>query len=538
MRTIHLLLTLFITCSSFSQWPTSTQTDSALWIGTGGFNASAVTFDDGSIIICSGPWSTINLLKLDPRGHRVWPDIVTAHYNDSTDAEGGADIVSDGAGGAIMLWGDHRGAYQDSVEGEYLNHALYIQRVDSNGRVQWTPGGVLVAPPHTGKKIHGLTTDGAGGTVVSWGENAYGYPDAPNIDNLKAARFNSDGQKLWEVLLDSISRPSGIIFQNITRAGKYVYIDYIKWPPVGGPETYITRIIDTAGVIPTDSIWYSFHSNKSWRDSILFSLSYPLGSNQFQKIGSMGEIYWSRAFSIPGNCQSPSPYLNTIAVPDGQGGIYYVRGCNDTVFHFDRNDGSISRLIFHGIDSIGGYIFSDGDGGIVLANTYGRTQRYDAFGTCLWHSNGDILCEPIIYLNDPENAYFERFFSDNNGGIIVLFWNGGIYATHTGRFGRVGIVPVQEEQADLPRSVELFHSYPNPFNVSTKITFTIPLCTHLNLSIYTVLGELLQTLLNEELNAGKYQVNFDARNYSSGMYFVVLRTELFPPQTTKLLLLR
>lgn len=532
-----LLFSILPFCYSYSQWSTSTRTDSALWVGTGGFNASAVTYDDGSIIICSGPWSTINLLKLDAKGYRVWPNIVTAHYNDSTDTEGGASIISDGAGGAIALWGDHRGAFQDSVEGEYFNNAIYIQRVDSSGVVRWAPGGVLVAPPPNGKKFGSFTSDGAGGTIISWVEYGVNTPNPTGLSALKASRYNADGQKLWEVTLDSMYDTlywaRRITFQNIVRAGRYVYVDYIKWP-ISSSEIYITRIIDTSGVAPADSVWYGYSLNTSWKDSVLYNFS----ASQMSKISSDGTKLWSTPFVRPTGCQPGWIYWYTLFVPDQHGGVYLMYVCNDSVYRFfDTGEYVAIRCLnissfLDTVPGLGGHAFSDGQGGIVLANTKGKARRYDSLGTPLWGTS------PIVYQSDPQNAYFHTFWPDNNGGIIVLFWNGGIYAIHTGRYGKVGVVPVLEESFGFPQVFELRQNYPNPFNSSTKIQFTLPRKANITLSLYDVLGRLLEHLVNEELPMGIYTINFDGSFYSSGMYFMTLQTDRSPPLTRKLLLLR
>jgi hypothetical protein len=61
-------------------------------------------------------------------------------------------------------------------------------------------------------------------------------------------------------------------------------------------------------------------------------------------------------------------------------------------------------------------------------------------------------------------------------------------------------------------------NYPNPFNPSTTISFSIPKAENVSLKIYNILGSEITTLVSENLNAGSYQVNFDASNLASGTY--------------------
>ena len=75
----------------------------------------------------------------------------------------------------------------------------------------------------------------------------------------------------------------------------------------------------------------------------------------------------------------------------------------------------------------------------------------------------------------------------------------------------------------LSKQFNLEQNYPNPFNPSTKIDFAIPQSSFVNLKIYNVLGEEVATLVNETKVAGNYEVNFNASNLPSGIYFYKLR---------------
>jgi hypothetical protein len=70
---------------------------------------------------------------------------------------------------------------------------------------------------------------------------------------------------------------------------------------------------------------------------------------------------------------------------------------------------------------------------------------------------------------------------------------------------------------------ELKQNFPNPFNSYTMIEFNLPEKVILKLSVYDVLGREVTVLINQELPAGKYKVNFDGRNLSGGIYFYELK---------------
>ncbi len=89
----------------------------------------------------------------------------------------------------------------------------------------------------------------------------------------------------------------------------------------------------------------------------------------------------------------------------------------------------------------------------------------------------------------------------------------------------------------VPQEATLFPNYPNPFNPSTVINYSVPKQENVMLIVYDALGREVRTLLNEEKAAGSYTVEFSAANLSSGIYFYQLRAGEFI-QTKKMVLLR
>ncbi|HEY3252063.1 MAG TPA: S8/S53 family peptidase [Ignavibacteria bacterium] len=100
--------------------------------------------------------------------------------------------------------------------------------------------------------------------------------------------------------------------------------------------------------------------------------------------------------------------------------------------------------------------------------------------------------------------------------------------------GLVGIVPVSNE---IPKVFKLYENYPNPFNPTTKIKFDLPKTGITKLAVYDILGREVASLVNEELKAGKYEINFNAGNFSSGVYFYKIIAGEFV-DTKKMLLVK
>ncbi len=96
---------------------------------------------------------------------------------------------------------------------------------------------------------------------------------------------------------------------------------------------------------------------------------------------------------------------------------------------------------------------------------------------------------------------------------------------------------VEEVSGITPTEFTLAQNYPNPFNPSTQIKFSVPQTSNVKIIVTDILGKEVATLVNDNLAAGNYSVNFNATNVSSGIYFYTLITESFK-QSKKMVLLR
>ncbi|NOS84662.1 MAG: T9SS type A sorting domain-containing protein [Ignavibacteria bacterium] len=88
-----------------------------------------------------------------------------------------------------------------------------------------------------------------------------------------------------------------------------------------------------------------------------------------------------------------------------------------------------------------------------------------------------------------------------------------------------------------PKKFALGQSYPNPSNPKSNIDFQLPERTKVNISVYNLLGQLVSTLVNDELDAGIYTAEFNGNNLSSGTYIYRITAGSFT-EVKKLILVK
>jgi hypothetical protein len=117
---------------------------------------------------------------------------------------------------------------------------------------------------------------------------------------------------------------------------------------------------------------------------------------------------------------------------------------------------------------------------------------------CITYRENNTLYSAFAYAGfGPNSAYF-------NSEILIT-----------------GVEPIS---ATMPDNFGLSQNYPNPFNPSTKINFSLPKSGNVEIKVYDVMGKEVAVLVNEFKSAGTYAVDFDAGNFSSGIYFYSIKS--------------
>jgi len=115
-------------------------------------------------------------------------------------------------------------------------------------------------------------------------------------------------------------------------------------------------------------------------------------------------------------------------------------------------------------------------------------------------------------------------------------WVGSSSLSPLSQFIADKIVGVELTDNTVPQEYVLSQNYPNPFNPSTSINFSIPKSGITTLKVFNILGQEVATLINKNLTAGSYTVDFDARDLSSGMYIYTIQNGDFEVSKKMMLL--
>ncbi|NOS86392.1 MAG: T9SS type A sorting domain-containing protein [Ignavibacteria bacterium] len=150
------------------------------------------------------------------------------------------------------------------------------------------------------------------------------------------------------------------------------------------------------------------------------------------------------------------------------------------------------------------------------------------------NGNNWVILKPVTSFDRIYSIFFTSqyigYAVGTNGTILKTIDMGGPILNLTGN------------STNIPNFLSLSQNYPNPFNPQTKIKFAVPSnvkdqTTNVKLVIYDLLGREVTTLVNEELKPGTYEADWDASNYSSGVYFYKLIAGDFV-ETKKMILMK
>ena len=249
--------------------------------------------------------------------------------------------------------------------------------------------------------------------------------------------------------------------------------------------------------------------------------------------------WWQSGDRFLGSDTIPSFEWHHIALTyDGDTFIDYLNGTLDTM---SSNSGGTLPL---GAVGIGGHNLEYFDGLIDEL----RIWNFMRSQTQIHNTMGDTL-GPVYYSSADSGliAYWrfdelEDLGVNGDGADDVRDYS--IYGSHGDLVGDAtldisgAIAGIELDYNNIqPEEFKLIQNYPNPFNPATTIKYQISKLSFITLKVYDVLGNEVATLVNEEKPAGKYEVEFNGSELTSGIYFYQMKTGSFI-ETKKMVLIK
>ena len=543
-KSILLLSFLVFAAQLFSQVSTVWE---KRYNGTGnGYDEATSLFVDaaGNIYVAgastgSGSGKDFTVVKYNSDGLTQW----VGRYNGPGNADDDAYLVKVDNAGNVYVSGASTGS------GSGLDYC--VVKYNSAGVQQWASR--YNGPGNATDEVYSLQFDNSGNVYIT------GYSNGGSTgDDICTIKYNSSGAQQWMVRYNGSA--------NNDDYGNSIAIDNAGNSYVTGAVTrtgsdldYITVKYNASGV----QIWSVFYNGPGNGEDFPSSNAIDANGNIFVTGYSYGSTSGPDYCTIKYNNSGAQQWVQRYDGPDGwdeswniildpAGNVYITGnsagvGTGDDYCTIKYNNSGVQQWIarYTGPDSSNDYcnwVAPDANGNVYVTGIVGDgvgnpqnmvTVGYNSAGVQQWVQTYNGIGNEF----DSGNA----LTVDNQGNVYVTGGSDNIGNTDFVTIKYSSTIGIQPISTEIPDKFQLKQNYPNPFNPSTRIQFSIPNAAtdsrSVKLEIYDISGKLIETLLNEDLSAGMYEIDFDASGLATGTYFYRLTTDNFT-ETKKMLLIK
>ncbi len=442
-----------------------------------------VSDNSGGAIIAWAEFNARRMIgasRIRPDGSKVWDRSICFL---TTGLRTNPAICQDGNGGAFIAWEDTRNGSS--------NMDIFVQHVTRDGTLSWDSSGIAACLAVQNQSLPRVAPAGLGSVFVTWADNRILDSD------IYVQQFNAQGERQFQAngmrVCVMSNNPAGD--PRIVSAGNGEAI--IAWTDGRSGGTWDiyaqkvnqdTTVWTTNGVSVCNAVRSQWKSEMvadgvggaiiSWQDSR--RVSFNEWDVYAQKVGSSGAGEWG-GNGIPVCTQPGNPVVTLSLSSDGDGGAIIA-------WQDDRN-----------------------------GNTDLYAQRLLRCGATEWATNG------VAVSTGPSSQITQTVCNDGKRGAIIAWADARhgsslyIYGQRVDSTGALGGT-TSVGQETTAETFQLEQNYPNPFNPTTTIQFSVGRYGYTSLQVYDLLGREVRKLVNENLNAGSYEVPFDAKGLASGVY--------------------
>lgn len=282
-----------------------------------------------------------------------------------------------------------------------------------------------------------------------------------------------------------------------------------------------------SGSYPSFGVWKSTNNGLNWEmtnpnfTASVYSLC--ISPNGYLFAGTAGGGVY-RSYNSGSTWIQTQPYASVISLTAGPNG--YIYGCFNSV---SGGQNGIYRSTDYGLNwqFMG---LANTDYFFLKSNSAGHIFAGGFYGSGILRSTNNGV--NWIGINSGIfNRMITTLFFDNSGFGYSGTYYGGLYKTNISTIGLINL------STEIPDKFSLSQNYPNPFNPSTRISFSLPKASFVKMVVFDITGKEVETLVNENLTAGSFEVDFNASEYTSGVYFYRITTDGFT-ETKKMILVK
>ena len=240
------------------------------------------------------------------------------------------------------------------------------------------------------------------------------------------------------------------------------------------------------------------------------------------------------------------PISNVRALAFDLNNDLYIASTSGSLYKYDLNSGDTTFVGNTGVNNLYGLAVNPLNGQLwgisVLQGVYKINKQN---GTSVLVGNTGYSLSADLTFDVHGKLYAVNGIGSQVSNLLTLDTSNG-HGTLIGSVNLHGVngiaispnpIGVKSISSTIPKSYELYQNYPNPFNPVTKIKFDIPKQSLITVKIYDIIGREVTTLVKQKLEAGSYEINWDAADYPSGVYFYRIETADFS-RTKKMVLIK